>query len=263
MPSGEQDALTGRTYLTRVQYRTDVNLAARQAIYAYQQPRIDLAKTVLDLAGVSGAEAIADIGCGNGAYLAELARRDYAGRVVGVDLSAGMLSAASGRAPDAALLVGDAAALPMADDAVDVAMAMHMLYHVPDRLAAVQELRRITKNGGRALVVLNGADHLAELRDLILAATRDIGLSARDTWAEEYLLDYGAALLASVFGSVERHDIAAGLVVPDRAPVLDYIRSVFVAQALPDPEQLVNAAAKRLPAGEWRIKTHSGLLICR
>jgi hypothetical protein len=57
--------------------------------------------------------------------------------------------------------------------------------------------------------------------------------------------------------------MAAGLVVPDHAPVLDYVRSIFVAQALPDPERLVSAAARRLPAGEWRIKTHSGLLICR
>ena len=33
---------TDRSFLRDVQYKTDVNLAARQSIYAYQQPPIDL-----------------------------------------------------------------------------------------------------------------------------------------------------------------------------------------------------------------------------
>jgi SAM-dependent methyltransferase len=87
-----------RSFLRDVQYRTDANLAARQSIYAYQHPRIDLAARVLDLAAPAGPGTIADIGCGNGAYLAELARREFGGRVVGADLSFGMLRAARGRA---------------------------------------------------------------------------------------------------------------------------------------------------------------------
>jgi SAM-dependent methyltransferase len=34
-----------------------------------------------------------DVGCGNGAYLAELVHRGHAGLVIGLDLSAGMLCA--------------------------------------------------------------------------------------------------------------------------------------------------------------------------
>jgi hypothetical protein len=62
-------------YLRGAQYKTDTNLAARQSIYAYQYPRIDLAARVLDLAGPVPPGPVADIGCGNGLYLAELARR--------------------------------------------------------------------------------------------------------------------------------------------------------------------------------------------
>jgi hypothetical protein len=57
-----------RSFLRDVQYRTDANLTARQSIYAYQQPPVDLIGRVLDLAlpAGRGAEVVADIGCGNG-----------------------------------------------------------------------------------------------------------------------------------------------------------------------------------------------------
>ena len=45
------DSWDDRAYLRGTQYRTDTNLAARQSIYAYMQPRVDLAARVLDLAG--------------------------------------------------------------------------------------------------------------------------------------------------------------------------------------------------------------------
>ena len=67
-------------FLRGTQYKTDANLAARQSIYAYQQPRVDLAARVLDLAAPAPSDTIADIGCGNGMYLAELAKRGFAGR---------------------------------------------------------------------------------------------------------------------------------------------------------------------------------------
>ena len=88
------DPWADRAFLRDVQYRTDANLAARQSIYAYQDPHIDLQGTVLDLAAPAAGETVCDVGCGNGMYLAELARRGFAGRVLGLDLSTGMLAAA-------------------------------------------------------------------------------------------------------------------------------------------------------------------------
>ncbi len=268
----DRHLLTDRAYLTSVQYRTDANLAARQSIYRFRHPPVDLPAVVLDLARLAGAETVADIGCGNGRYLAELARRGHGGQLLGVDLSTGMLAAARVGAPAAGLAAGDAAALPLADGTADVTLAMHMLYHAPDRPAAARELRRITRSGGLVLVVLNGADHLLELRDLLGPAAREVGLPADATQAElpgkdlGMDLDAGAVLLAGVFGSVERHDFPGELMVPGPAPVLDYVRSMRLTQSLADPESLVAAVARRIPAGgggSIRIRTRAGCLVCR
>ena len=263
--------LTDRAYLTGVQYRTDANLAARQSVYAYQQPSIDLVPAVLDLAGLSGTETIADIGCGNGLYLAELARRGHLGRLIGADLSGGMLAAARSRMTGAGLIIGDAAALPLPAGVADATLAPHMLYHVPDRSAAVREFRRITRPGGLLLVVLNGADHVAELGALVDAAAVDAGLAGGAAGAEyqTYLsmtLDQGAELLARAFGSVERHDFTAQLLLPDAQPVTDYVASMRTTQARPDPAAFVAAVTARVPFGPdglFRVTTHSGLLLCR
>jgi SAM-dependent methyltransferase len=271
MAEDEGVLLTDRDYLQTRQYRTDANLATRQSIYQFQRPKVDLAAAVLDLARLTGTETIADVGCGNGIYLAELMRRGHAGRAIGVDLSVGMLHAARGAARGAALAAGDAAALPLADDVTDITLAPHMLYHVPDRPAAVRELRRVTRPGGRLIVVLNGPDHLIELSELATAAAVDFGLAraaSRAGYRADGGLDLaaGAELLAAAFDSVERHDFVSELAVPGPEPVLDYIRSMRLTQSLDDPEVLVSGAARLLKAssdGVIRITTQTGCLICR
>jgi SAM-dependent methyltransferase len=263
--------LTDRGYLTGVQYRDDKNLAARQSVYAFQEPHIDLIPAVLDLAGLAGTETVADIGCGNGLYLAGLTRRGHAGRLLGADLSPGMLAIARAAAPGAALAVADAAGLPLADGVTDVTLAPHMLYHVPDRMAAVREFRRVTRPGGQVLVVLNGPDHTAELAELLTATTAELGLPDPGFRAEyqtyrSMTLDFGAELLSRVFGSVQRHDFPAQLVLPSAEPVAGYVGSMRATQTLADPAAFIAAVAARIPFGPdgtFRVTTHSGVLICR
>jgi SAM-dependent methyltransferase len=253
---------TDRSLLRDVQYRTDANLAARQSLYSWQRPRLDLPPLVLDLAGLCGSEMVTDVGCGNGPYLAGLVRRGHAGPVLGMDLSAGMLRAARSRAPAAVLAAGDAAALPLRDAISDLTLAAHMLYHLPRPLAAVRELRRITGPGGQVLVILNGRDHLRELRGLI--ATALAGSAGTPPSRRGRLhLDDGEALLAREFSSVTRHDFTSELLIPGPGPVVDYVRSMTITQDLPDPGGFAAAVAGLLPGGTFRVRTHAGCLVCR
>jgi SAM-dependent methyltransferase len=275
-------------FLRDVQYRTDANLAARQSIYAYQHPRIDLQARVIDLAAPAPGETVADVGCGNGAYLAELARRRFGGRVLGLDMSLGMLAAArerlisvgaaagsgpagspdeaassesAGSPGDVALLAADATALPLPDGAADLTLAMHMLYHVPDPSQALREFRRVTRPGGRVIIGLNGLNHLRELREIVAAARGD----GRWGRTERLTLDAGEALARSFFSTVTRHDFTAELRLPDPRPIEDYVRSMSGTQHGADPERLVAAVVARFPAAPHAvltITTHTGCLIC-
>jgi SAM-dependent methyltransferase len=264
------DPWADRSYLRDVQYRTDANLAARQSIYSYQQPRIDLQGRVIDLAAPAAGETVCDVGCGNGTYLAELARRGFAGWVLGLDLSLGMLAAARERlgavgsadsSGTVGLLAADAVALPLRDGAADLTFAMHMLYHVPDRSLAVQELRRVTRPGGRVVIVLNGPDHLRELRAVVAEARGD------EIWRqqERLRLDGGEILAGRYFSSVTRHDFVSELRIPDPEPVAQYVRSMSGTQHSADPERLVASVLASFPAAPgavFTVTTHAGCLIC-
>jgi len=259
-----------RTFLREVQYQTDVNLAARQSIYAYQHPQVNLMSQVLDLAGLADHEVVADIGCGNGLYLAELARRGHAGPVLGVDMSPGMLRTARQRAGGVgrtgpALLAADATALPLRDAATDLTLAMHMLYHIPEPGRAIAELRRVTRLGGRVLVGLNGDDHLQEMRAVVTAALASIGHGPWPRVDALVDLDQGETLMRSIFTSVTRHDFVGKLLLPGPEPVVEYVRSMSEAKYVAAPELLIPAVTDRLPGrcdAVFEVTTHSGCLIC-
>src|ERR1700750_676057 len=65
----------------REQYTDDARLTARQSLWKLRAGPA-LQDVVLYLAALRGSETIADIGCGNGAYVAELHRRGHAGPVL-------------------------------------------------------------------------------------------------------------------------------------------------------------------------------------
>jgi len=265
------DPNTDRRYLTEQQYANDSNLAARQSIYAYQRPRIDLVARAIDLADMHGHERVLDVGCGNGAYLATLRARGHRGQRFGTDLSVGMLRRARDSS-DGPLLVSDAQTLPFTDNAFDVTLAMHMLYHVPDRAAALTELRRVLRPGGVALVVTNFASHLEQLHHLLVqCAAATVGADRlRDRSSIRFQMDNGAAELDAVFKSVTAHPFVGELMITDAAPVLNYARSMgaWVVDTEHELDAVLPEVARRLEAtiaadGGFRVRTAAGCFVCR
>ncbi|MDW5325248.1 class I SAM-dependent methyltransferase [Plantactinospora sp. KLBMP9567] len=84
-------------------------------------------------------------------------------RHVGVDLTPAMLAIAHDRAHDLGidvdLLVGDAQALPFVDASFDTAVCTLALNAIPDHRAAIAEMYRILRPGGRLLLLGHVASH--------------------------------------------------------------------------------------------------------
>ncbi len=100
-------------------------------------------------------EAVLDLGCGAGfdAFVAAQLVGPQ-GRVVGIDLSPEMLAVAeAGRAeagiPQIEFREAAAEALPFPDASFDVALSNGVLNLVPDKPAAVREIFRVLRPGGR------------------------------------------------------------------------------------------------------------------
>lgn len=100
---------------------------------------------------------VLDVGCGTGRLAARLVEAPSVLMVVGLDFSAGMLEQARARlgsAPAAALVRGDATRLPFADAAFDAAVSTEAFHWFPDQDAALAEIRRVLRPGGRLLLAL-------------------------------------------------------------------------------------------------------------
>lgn len=108
--------------------------------------------------GLPANPVILDLGCGSGnEQVIPLASRF---RLVGVDISRGQLRLAQSRMPLAALVQADLGALQLAPASLDGISALYSIIHLPreEHEPLFKRLHEWLRPGGRALVVLGGAD---------------------------------------------------------------------------------------------------------
>src|SRR5262249_31181520 len=90
-----------------------------------------------------------DVGCGTGALCAAIVDHCSPSSVAGVEPSEGFFKTATAQlAGRATIYRGTAAAIPLNDASVDVTVSGLVLNFVPDHLAALSEMARVTVNGG-------------------------------------------------------------------------------------------------------------------
>lgn len=107
-----------------------------------------LSPQLADLAGIAAGQRALDVGSGPGALTAELVKRLGAESVVAVDPSESFVMAALDRHPGVTVLQASAADLPFADDFFDAALAQLVVHFMPDPVAGLTEMRRVTRSGG-------------------------------------------------------------------------------------------------------------------
>lgn len=135
---------------------------------------------------------IADIGCGTGHPTRILAQRFPLARLLAIDASAPMLTAARTHLRDqlatdarrVTYLKADFHHLPLADATYDAAVAAFCLYHSPHPARAIAEIARCLIPGGAAVLVTKSADSYHELDDLVAATGLDPDATQRPSLYE-------------------------------------------------------------------------------
>ena len=122
---------------------------------------------ILDLARLTGAETVLDVGTGRGLLAVGAARRLPSGRALGIDifqksdLSGNALErtianvAAEGVAQNCEIRHEDARTLALADGSIDAVVSnlcLHNIHPRAERERALAEIARVTRPGGRAVL---------------------------------------------------------------------------------------------------------------
>jgi SAM-dependent methyltransferase len=151
-------------------------------IYEQHMVPAIFARWALDLveaAAMRAGECALDVACGTGAVTRLLAERvKPTGKVVGLDINPGMLEVARLAAPSQNIewLEGSAVKMPLPDATFDTVVCQQGLQFFPDKPAALSEMRRVLRRGGRlTLSCWRSIEHTPGYLVLEQALARRIG----------------------------------------------------------------------------------------
>lgn len=94
-------------------------------------------------------EIIVDIGCGSGAFTEKVFNLCKGNSVVGMDMSQVMIEKAKDRNAEIDYIVGDMEKMPYHDESCDIVILSGVLHHLNGLDAAIKEMYRILRRGGR------------------------------------------------------------------------------------------------------------------
>jgi SAM-dependent methyltransferase len=163
-------------------------------------------------------ERLVEIGCGDGALLAELERRGAAAALAGFDVSEEAVRAARARGLRR-VDTFDGRRLPVDDDAFDAALLSHVLEHVDDPAALLREAARVAPTvvvevpleaslSGRRAAKREQSDAIGHVQTLDRAAARALVAEAGLRIGDE-LMDPLPAAVHLFFAETSRERVAA------------------------------------------------------
>jgi ubiquinone/menaquinone biosynthesis C-methylase UbiE len=118
-----------------------------------------LANDLIDAASLRPGEAVLDVACGTGIVARIAAQRvGPTGSVAGLDMNAGMLEVARSASASAGISWHEAGAeaMPLPDESFDALTCQMGLQFFADKPAALREMHRVLKPGGRLLINVPG-----------------------------------------------------------------------------------------------------------
>ena len=196
-------------------------------------------------------EAVLDVACGTG-LVARLAAGAVgaAGSVTAIDLAPDMIEvAAASEPPEGARIEwqqGDAASLPLPDQSFDVVLCQMGLMFIEDKAAAVAEMYRVLRPGGRVAVNAPGAmQPLFENLEAALCDHINPALSGfvRAVFSMHDPTALGELLAGAGFAEIETSEHVVELEIPSPAEFLwQYINLTPMAPLVAQAPETARAA---------------------
>jgi ubiquinone/menaquinone biosynthesis C-methylase UbiE len=134
---------------------------------------LPFAERMVGLAGLRPSDRILDVGTGTGIVALNAARAAHKGQVTGVDLSEGMLATARQNAVQSSagrnveFRSMDAEALEFEDRSFDVVLSLFALLHFPNPSAAVKQMFRVLRPGGRLVLAVGSRPDLLSMATIV------------------------------------------------------------------------------------------------
>ena len=191
--------------------RGQITAGAAEVYESFFVPALfrEWAAPVAEAAGIGPGARVLDVACGTGVVALEAARRvGDSGSVVGLDVNAGMLEVARRNAPQLDWRHGRAEALPFAAAAFDAVTCQFALMFFEDRPAAVSEMHRVLRPGGRlAVAVWDVVERSPGYAAMVALLDRLFGRRVADALRAPFVLG-DPALVRSVFAKAGLADVA-------------------------------------------------------
>lgn len=141
--------------------------------------------------------AVLDVPCGGGITIARLVPGKHV-RYVAMDISAGMLDLARRRLPHSPVefVEGSIEAIPFADDEFDLCVSFNGLHCLPDPAAAIREIARCLKPGGRLVgdFATRGQVRRADAYMVLMRASGTFGPGGTLADARRWFTDAGLTI---------------------------------------------------------------------
>ena len=250
------------------QYGDTRPLAARGGLHARYAPT-PWFPWVRERIGLTEGSSVLDVGCGP-AWM----WRSWGGtlptdlRLVLLDRSEAMVAEAGRNLAAAGLgaetVIGDAADLPFDAGRFDLVMLMHVLYHVADPDAALDEAVRVCRPGGRIAVATNMPAAFADLQGI---AAGVLGGTADDPGAAVFSLDDAERGLRARCAGIERFDLRDVYEGIEPEDALGFLLSIPPGFNADEAGRSAMADAVRRAAedagGTLRATRHTGMVIGR
>ena len=259
-------------YLKSIQYSDSQKLSARAKLHKkHRTASVEWFPWLASLGDIQFGMSVVDVGCGPGWFWAEGRQAVADGiAIVLTDISRGMVREAvervaslSGLSTSLTGAVADAQQLPFADHQFDIVFASHVMYHVPDPRLAVDEIHRVLKPGGRAVISTNGDEHLKEMWVIREAV---FGPSGRDDTTEVFSRTTGRPVVANAFEKADWHQYEDWLDVTNPQGVFDFICSSPPAESADEEQRadLRRVIGEHFDRGHGRLRVtkDSGAFVC-